>query len=529
MPSFSVFFPILEVKVPNTVRVLISEPKQKNESQIIIMKGRLGQFKLLWSSPTTHLDLPSPFESGVNTRKEGLDTAQHSKQSLNQPNANAPSTIPSAATRITSSRNRGSASSFFFFAAGAGGRYKSQILFSLPPSPNQKPQKEANNFLPPREQQPSPNTQNNSILSEDTTQLPRPVRNKHFVCEFADAKSVPVSVFKAARKRGVETAQLPSGPIKDKSFSPLTPREGDFAEGIHDWPFFANSDKTPPETASDTQERTLCLGYRVSLFPNRQQPSVKPHVPANTSECGAPKPPTRALKAAELQEKQNGAKQTLIPVDVSSQTFGGYFREVLELVNQKKHDDGAQFAYWKQAIKTYITGVTQGYMQTLELKGIGFGATIRTSDEPESDNRDIVPKRSKPGAEFRDTIAASALSGLCLSCAAAEASSAIAPSAAPKKATCEFSKSRKDYLILNLGFSYSLYHKIPKNHVRINIFCPEPSQGNIILIFGVSKYTVNRVAADIYRYKEPEPYKEKGIRYDGEKFFSKRNTNTKKN
>ncbi len=65
-------------------------------------------------------------------------------------------------------------------------------------------------------------------------------------------------------------------------------------------------------------------------------------------------------------------------------------------------------------------------------------------------------------------------------------------------------------LELQLGFS----HPVP-------IKCPEgitfevPSQSEII-VSGISKEQVGQVAADIRSWRKPEPYKGKGIRYEGE-------------
>jgi hypothetical protein len=153
-------------------------------------------------------------------------------------------------------------------------------------------------------------------------------------------------------------------------------------------------------------------------------------------------------------------------------------------------------------------------MQTLEFKGIGFGASA-TTNEPV--HQGPVPPAMVPAAApatFLDRAMTFSLSG---------------DRRLQLEETCQALSAAKNYLILNLGFSYSLYHTIPLNHVRMNIFSgPRQESQNdgfaapLLIIFGVSKYKVNRVAADIYRYKEPEPYKEKGIRYDGEKLFPKR-------
>ena len=67
-----------------------------------------------------------------------------------------------------------------------------------------------------------------------------------------------------------------------------------------------------------------------------------------------------------------------------------------------------------------------------------------------------------------------------------------------------------DVLILNLGFSHPVEYKFPK---EIKVTSPQPTQ---IVIEGIDKALVGKVAAEIRDIKTPEPYKGKGIRYLGE-------------
>ncbi|WWP00513.1 MAG: 50S ribosomal protein L6 [Candidatus Dasytiphilus stammeri] len=62
-------------------------------------------------------------------------------------------------------------------------------------------------------------------------------------------------------------------------------------------------------------------------------------------------------------------------------------------------------------------------------------------------------------------------------------------------------------LILALGFSHLIEHKIPDG---IMVECPSPNE---IILKGADKQLIGQVAADIYAYRKPEPYKGKGIRY----------------
>ena len=65
-------------------------------------------------------------------------------------------------------------------------------------------------------------------------------------------------------------------------------------------------------------------------------------------------------------------------------------------------------------------------------------------------------------------------------------------------------------LALTLGFSHPVEMEAPAG---ITIEVPAP---NKIVVTGVDKEVVGAVAADIRKWRKPEPYKGKGIRYEGE-------------
>lgn len=65
-------------------------------------------------------------------------------------------------------------------------------------------------------------------------------------------------------------------------------------------------------------------------------------------------------------------------------------------------------------------------------------------------------------------------------------------------------------LVLNLGFSHPIKYICPEG---IKIETPEKET---IIVSGIDKVLVGQVAADIRDYHKPEPYKGKGIRYEGE-------------
>jgi large subunit ribosomal protein L6 len=64
-------------------------------------------------------------------------------------------------------------------------------------------------------------------------------------------------------------------------------------------------------------------------------------------------------------------------------------------------------------------------------------------------------------------------------------------------------------LVLLLGFSHPITYTPPAG-IAVKV------EKNIVTINGIDKQVVGEVAATIRRFKKPEPYKGKGIRYSGE-------------
>jgi large subunit ribosomal protein L6 len=65
-------------------------------------------------------------------------------------------------------------------------------------------------------------------------------------------------------------------------------------------------------------------------------------------------------------------------------------------------------------------------------------------------------------------------------------------------------------LVLYLGYSHPIIF-IPPDGVKIEV--PQPTN---IVVSGIDKQLVGQVAAKIRSFRPPEPYKGKGIRYEGE-------------
>jgi large subunit ribosomal protein L6 len=65
-------------------------------------------------------------------------------------------------------------------------------------------------------------------------------------------------------------------------------------------------------------------------------------------------------------------------------------------------------------------------------------------------------------------------------------------------------------LNLQLGFSHDVAYPIPAG---ISITAEKPT---LLTVSGIDKQLVGQVAAEIRAYRKPEPYKGKGVRYEGE-------------
>lgn len=68
---------------------------------------------------------------------------------------------------------------------------------------------------------------------------------------------------------------------------------------------------------------------------------------------------------------------------------------------------------------------------------------------------------------------------------------------------------------LSLGFSHEVVYEVPEG---VTVACPKPTE---IVVSGIDKQKVGQVAAEIRRYRPPEPYKGKGVKYADETIFRK--------
>ena len=73
----------------------------------------------------------------------------------------------------------------------------------------------------------------------------------------------------------------------------------------------------------------------------------------------------------------------------------------------------------------------------------------------------------------------------------------------------------RDSIRLALGFSHPVFVKAPEG---ITFEVPAATQ---IVVNGIDKEVVGQVAANIRSIRKPEPYKGKGVRYQGERVLRK--------
>jgi large subunit ribosomal protein L6 len=66
-------------------------------------------------------------------------------------------------------------------------------------------------------------------------------------------------------------------------------------------------------------------------------------------------------------------------------------------------------------------------------------------------------------------------------------------------------------LVLNVGYSHPVEF-IPPKDIQFEV----EDRGKTITVNGIDKQVVGEISAQIRKQRPPEPYKGKGIRYDGE-------------
>ncbi|HEX2695264.1 MAG TPA: 50S ribosomal protein L6 [Acidobacteriota bacterium] len=76
-------------------------------------------------------------------------------------------------------------------------------------------------------------------------------------------------------------------------------------------------------------------------------------------------------------------------------------------------------------------------------------------------------------------------------------------------------KVEKNRLEMSLGYAKPVVYDIPEG---IEIVAEKPT---ILTVRGIDKQRVGQVAYEIKSFRRPDPYKQKGVRYSGEKLIKK--------
>jgi len=71
-------------------------------------------------------------------------------------------------------------------------------------------------------------------------------------------------------------------------------------------------------------------------------------------------------------------------------------------------------------------------------------------------------------------------------------------------------EQKGENVLMNLGYSHPIYF-MPPTGITLQVTTP-----NQIVVSGIDKQLVGQIAAKIRSFKEPEPYKGKGIKYSTE-------------
>jgi large subunit ribosomal protein L6 len=74
----------------------------------------------------------------------------------------------------------------------------------------------------------------------------------------------------------------------------------------------------------------------------------------------------------------------------------------------------------------------------------------------------------------------------------------------------------KDTVVFTLGYSHPIEFPLPSG-IEVSI---DPKQTHVV-VSGIDRQKVGQVAADMRSLRKPDPYKNKGVRYTGEKLRKK--------
>lgn len=466
---FSIFYRMTETKIPDNVRVIVFKPNKKNQWAII--KGQLGQYKL-------------KLHSTIKLLGEYQDKYIRERDTQSQ--------------RETS---------------------------SLPIS----------------------NSTPSTFYSQPKTREPLNLYGVKTILQY----NVDTNKFLGYYKTHFVYEQTPQGShvttTKKNDSSSNTTSCGLWRKKLKDVPFLSYNYETP---VLDT--RTISRGEEMPLERGTWPKSL---LKANKNTFEKKKDTYKLFIGYLISSPYNGNSTSVIRAESERPSSLNVVSEKIAPSLGKDEKDKKTVT----ELKKIFTGVSQGYTMNLELKGIGYSSSIRSVNATQSFDKLAQNLPSK-----HDLFTSYGKFELFFSCEEKHAGQNSTEFEEEKenetkeptsKKTTKSKTKRSNYtkllkikacknikgekndhlqetykkptkrqvLDLSIGLSHNVVYTIPENHVSINCTTSNVQSNvtNTVTIFGISNAIVNQIAANIYNFKKPEPYKGKGIRYDGEKLFMK--------
>jgi ribosomal protein L6P/L9E len=181
---------------------------------------------------------------------------------------------------------------------------------------------------------------------------------------------------------------------------------------------------------------------------------------------------------------------------------------------------------FKEEVMEAIKGITQGYTISLELKGIGYQAKIKEEKKEEKINKNGNKNNEiRTNQKTKEQKLEKNMKKISSRNNKKENWPIPLWGAKKKKGTIinyregQKMKDIKRKLIINVGLSHNVEYELSSKEIKIKM---TRSEDAIIKLIGIAKKSVSQVAAEIYKIKKPEPYKGKGIRYNGKKYIEKK-------
>lgn len=196
--------------------------------------------------------------------------------------------------------------------------------------------------------------------------------------------------------------------------------------------------------------------------------------------------------AAALLDGSEASSSSSPSLEQSSTDPG---RLTLSIANGNDKRQRATWGLTRAIIANAIEGVEEGHSAVLRLVGVGYRAAVESDPFPRPDKFDVAfdPLNSGSSLTAAANFASSQQFAYYANAIDAQRSAASADGGERKR------------LSLRLGYSHPVNLSVPRG-----LTCTTPAPTRIV-IKGTDKELVGLFAAQIRRYRPPEPYKGKGV------------------